>query len=171
MAQNFMAPIWMTFKPALELDAHIRKSEKGSLVVYADSIKRKETDEKTGDEIDREIPQRENVDSAVGLPVVAERARNRSGCMFGVPRPNPRPHPFFQVIDDMVGNPGVDVLLFGYLHCVSPLRAFKKLDSLVMERCCAERPEQSKGSRFVAGDSSTLDGGKGRLCYGSRTRE
>ena len=46
----------MTFKQASELDAHIRKGEKGSLVVYADSITRKETDEKTGDEIDREIP-------------------------------------------------------------------------------------------------------------------
>jgi antirestriction protein ArdC len=56
MAQNFAAPIWMTFKQASELDAHIRKGEKGSIVVYADSITRKETDEKTGDEIDREIP-------------------------------------------------------------------------------------------------------------------
>ncbi len=56
MAHNFAAPIWMTFKQASELDAHIRKGEKGSLVVYADSITRKETDEKTGDEIDREIP-------------------------------------------------------------------------------------------------------------------
>ena len=56
MAQNFAAPIWMTFKQAMELDAHIRKGEKGSLVVYADSITRKETDEKTGDEIEMEIP-------------------------------------------------------------------------------------------------------------------
>jgi antirestriction protein ArdC len=47
---------WMTFKQAMELDAQIRKGEKGSLVVYADSITRKETDEKTGNEIDREIP-------------------------------------------------------------------------------------------------------------------
>ena len=39
-----------------------------------------------------------------------------------------------------------------------------------MERCLAERPEQSQGSRFVAGDSFTLDGGKGRLCYGFRAR-
>jgi antirestriction protein ArdC len=38
MAQNFAAPIWMTFKQAMELDAHIRKGQKGSLVVYADSI-------------------------------------------------------------------------------------------------------------------------------------
>jgi antirestriction protein ArdC len=56
MAQNLAAPIWMTFKQALELDAVIRKGEKGSLVVYASSIRRKETDESTGDEIDREIP-------------------------------------------------------------------------------------------------------------------
>jgi antirestriction protein ArdC len=56
MAQNCAAPVWMTFKQAKELDAQIRKGETGSLVVYADSITRKETDEKTRDEIDRKIP-------------------------------------------------------------------------------------------------------------------
>src|ERR1700674_2512388 len=75
IAQNFAAPIWMTFKQASELDAHIRKGEKGSLVVYADSITRKETDEKTGDEIDREIPFLKgytvfNVEQIEGLPEV-----------------------------------------------------------------------------------------------------
>jgi antirestriction protein ArdC len=75
MAQNFAAPIWMTFKQASELDAHIRKGEKGSLVVYADSITRKETDEKTGGEIDREIPFLRgytvfNVEQIEGLPEV-----------------------------------------------------------------------------------------------------
>jgi antirestriction protein ArdC len=75
LAQNFAAPIWMTFKQAWELDAHIRKGEKGSLVVYADSITRKETDKKTDDEIDREIPILKgytifNVEQIEGLPVV-----------------------------------------------------------------------------------------------------
>ena len=56
MAQKFSAPIWMTFKQATELDGHIRKGEKRSLVVYADSITRTETDEETGGEIEREIP-------------------------------------------------------------------------------------------------------------------
>jgi antirestriction protein ArdC len=75
MAQNFAAPVWMTFKQATELDAHIRKGAKGSLVVYADSITRKETDEKTGDEIDREIPFLKgytvfNVEQIDGLPEV-----------------------------------------------------------------------------------------------------
>ncbi|MGA2890971.1 MAG: zincin-like metallopeptidase domain-containing protein [Terracidiphilus sp.] len=73
MTQNFAAPIWMTFRQAAELDAHIRKGEKGSLVVYADSITRKETDDKTGDEIDREIPFLKgytvfNVEQIDGLP-------------------------------------------------------------------------------------------------------
>src|SRR6202020_2631088 len=75
MAQNFAAPVWMTFKQASELEAHIRKGEKGSLVVYADSIKEKETDEKTGDEIDWEIPFLKgytvfNVEQIEGLPEV-----------------------------------------------------------------------------------------------------
>ena len=116
------------------------------------------------------LAQRENVDSAVRLPIVAEWAGNPPCCMFGIPWPNPRPHAFFQVADDLVGNPGVNVLLFGSLHCFSPLRAFKNLHSLVVERSCAERPEQSQGSRFVAGDSFTLDGGKGRLCCRFRAR-
>ena len=34
--KGYAAPIWMTFKQALELGAHVRKGEKGSLVVYAD---------------------------------------------------------------------------------------------------------------------------------------
>ena len=87
MAQNFAAPIWMTFKQASELDAHIRKGEKGSLVVYADSITRKETDEKTGDEIDREIPFLKgytvfNVEQIDGLPEVyyAKAAPNPGPC-------------------------------------------------------------------------------------------
>src|SRR5437868_81184 len=75
MAQNFSAPIWTTFRQALELKGNVRKGEKGSLVVYTDSITRKETDEKTGDEIDREIPFLKgytvfNVEQIEGLPEV-----------------------------------------------------------------------------------------------------
>jgi len=75
LAQNFAAPIWMTFRQASQLDGHIRKGEKGSLVVYADSITRKETDDKTGDEIECEIPFLKgytvfNVEQIDGLPEV-----------------------------------------------------------------------------------------------------
>jgi antirestriction protein ArdC len=47
MEKGYAAPIWMTFKQALELGAHVRKGEKGSLVVYADTITRTETDKDT----------------------------------------------------------------------------------------------------------------------------
>lgn len=43
--RGYAAPIWMTFKQALELGGHVRKGEHGSLVVYADRIHRTETNE------------------------------------------------------------------------------------------------------------------------------
>jgi antirestriction protein ArdC len=56
MEKGFAAPIWMTFKQALEFDAHVRKGEQGSLVVYADKIIRSEPDAATGEEAERAIP-------------------------------------------------------------------------------------------------------------------
>src|SRR6202049_2982876 len=50
MEKGFAAPIWMTFKQALEYNAHVRKGEQGSLVVYADKIIRAETDGDSGEE-------------------------------------------------------------------------------------------------------------------------
>ena len=74
-AQNFAAPIWMTFRQALELDAHVRKGEKGSLVVYANSFTRTEHDEKSGEDVEREIPYMKgytvfNVEQIEGLPEI-----------------------------------------------------------------------------------------------------
>ncbi len=54
--KGYSAPIWMTFKQALEFKAHVRKGEQGSLVVYADKITRSETDPTTGEEAERAIP-------------------------------------------------------------------------------------------------------------------
>jgi antirestriction protein ArdC len=73
MGKGFVAPIWMTFKQALELNAHVKKGEKGSLVVYASSVTRTETEEGTGNEIEREIPFMKgytvfNVEQIEGLP-------------------------------------------------------------------------------------------------------
>jgi antirestriction protein ArdC len=74
-AQGFAAPIWMTFRQALELDAHVRKGEKGSLVVYANAITRTERDEKSGEDVEREIPYMKgytvfNVEQIEGLPEI-----------------------------------------------------------------------------------------------------
>lgn len=71
--KGYAAPIWMTFKQALELKAHVRKGEHGSLVVYADKIVRTETDAKTGEESEHAIPFMKgytvfNVEQIEGLP-------------------------------------------------------------------------------------------------------
>jgi antirestriction protein ArdC len=73
VAQGFAAPIWMTFKQAQELKAHVRKGEKGNLVVYASTVTRTQTDEETGEEQERDIPFLKgytvfNVEQIDGLP-------------------------------------------------------------------------------------------------------
>lgn len=74
MEQGFAAPIWLTFRQALDLGAHVRKGEKGSLVVYADRIRKTETDQESGEELEREIPFLKgytvfNVEQIDGLPL------------------------------------------------------------------------------------------------------
>lgn len=71
--KGYASPVWMTFKQALEFNAHVRKGETGSLVVYADKITRTETDATTGEEAERAIPFMKgytvfNVEQIDGLP-------------------------------------------------------------------------------------------------------
>jgi antirestriction protein ArdC len=73
--QGFAAPIWMTFRQASELNAHVRKGEKGSLVVFSNTIIRTEHDDKTGEDAEREIPYLKgytvfNVEQIDGLPEI-----------------------------------------------------------------------------------------------------
>ena len=73
--QGYAAPIWMTFNQSCELNAHVRKGEKGSLVVYANSITRTEHVDKTGQDTEREIPYMKgytvfNVEQIEGLPEI-----------------------------------------------------------------------------------------------------
>lgn len=72
VAKGYAAPIWMTFKQALELNAHVRKGEHGSLVVYANSITKTEAGD-NGEDVEREIPFMKgytvfNVEQIEGLP-------------------------------------------------------------------------------------------------------
>jgi antirestriction protein ArdC len=73
MEKGYAAPVWMTFKQALDLKAHVRKGEQGSLVVYADKIIRAETDTATGEASQYAIPFMKgytvfNVEQIDGLP-------------------------------------------------------------------------------------------------------
>lgn len=72
VTRGFSAPLWMTFRQALELGAHVRKGERGSTVVYANRIKRTEAGD-DGRDVEREILFLKaytvfNVDQVEGLP-------------------------------------------------------------------------------------------------------
>lgn len=72
-ARGYAAPLWLTYKQAQELGAQVRKGEKGSLVVYANTIARTEQDEATGEDWEREIPFMKgytvfNAEQVEGLP-------------------------------------------------------------------------------------------------------
>lgn len=71
--RGYACPVWMTFKQALELGGCVRKGEHGSLVVYASTFTRTGTDDKTGEESERDIPFLKgytvfNVEQIDGLP-------------------------------------------------------------------------------------------------------
>jgi antirestriction protein ArdC len=117
MTKGFAAPIWMTFKQALELDAHVKKGEKGSLVVYASKVTRTETDSDSGEETERDIPFMKgytvfNVEQVEGLPAqyyakaeprldtLPDRARRSFLCGNGCHRPHGGNQAFYTMADD-----------------------------------------------------------------------
>lgn len=73
-AENgYAAPHWMTYRQAQDLGGQVCQGERGALVVYANAIKRTETDEKTGEAVEIEIPFMKgytvfNADQIDGLP-------------------------------------------------------------------------------------------------------
>ncbi len=72
MARGYTATTWMTYRQALELSAHVRNGETGTLVVFADRITRAE-DGENGESVERSIPYLKsytvfNVEQIDGLP-------------------------------------------------------------------------------------------------------
>jgi antirestriction protein ArdC len=70
MEKGYNCPLWCIYKQAAELGGQVRKGEKGSLVVYADTITKKDTDDK-GADIDIRNPLHErffNAEQVDGLP-------------------------------------------------------------------------------------------------------
>jgi hypothetical protein len=55
VSRGFTSPMWMTFKQSLKLGGHVRKGERGTMVVYANKITKTETDD-NGDDVERTVP-------------------------------------------------------------------------------------------------------------------
>jgi antirestriction protein ArdC len=54
--QGYSSPYWFGFQTALKLGAHVRKGEKGSMIVYANKTLKTEENPNTGEEEVRAIP-------------------------------------------------------------------------------------------------------------------
>jgi len=70
--KGYTQSVWMTYRQASELGAHVRKGERGSMVVYADRVTRTEANDQ-GEEVERAIPFMKsytvfNVQQIEGLP-------------------------------------------------------------------------------------------------------
>lgn len=55
VARGYSAPIWMTFRQALDLGGAVRRGETGTTVVYANRLTKAETDDQ-GQAVERSIP-------------------------------------------------------------------------------------------------------------------
>jgi antirestriction protein ArdC len=55
LRRQFTCSLWMTYRQAAELGGQVRRGEKGSLVVYASSLKRRETAD-DGEELEYQVP-------------------------------------------------------------------------------------------------------------------
>ena len=70
--KGYKSAIWMTFRQAQELSAHVRKGEHGSLVVYANTFTKTEQNDE-GEDVEHEVPFLKgytvfNVEQIEGLP-------------------------------------------------------------------------------------------------------
>jgi antirestriction protein ArdC len=71
--KQYVSPLWVTFQQAKELGGFVKKGEKGTGIVYANSFEKKETDHETGEEKTERIPYLKsytvfNAEQVEGLP-------------------------------------------------------------------------------------------------------
>lgn len=103
MERHYAAPIWMTFRQALELGGHVRKGEKGSPVVYANTIVKTEEGD-NGEDEERAIPFLKaytvfNVDQIDDLPAH----------YYAVANTEPNPDQRIAHAEDFFGATGFDI--------------------------------------------------------------
>lgn len=51
--RGYEVPGWLTYKQATQLGGHVRKGEKGTMIVFMKKVRKTETDEATGEEKDK----------------------------------------------------------------------------------------------------------------------
>ena len=103
LARGFSAPIWMTFKQAIELGGAVRKGESGTMVVFASRFTKTEVGV-AGEEFDREIPFR----SAYTVFCV-EQIDDLPDHYYGRPQPTIAPAQRIAHVDAFFANTGATI--------------------------------------------------------------
>jgi antirestriction protein ArdC len=133
IAKGYHAPIWMTFKQAIDLGGGVRKGEKGSLTVFADKITRTDVNSATGEESPVEIHYTKgykvfNVEQIDGLPAH----------YYGKPAPRLDPLPRIEHAEVFFAATGADIRHGGDRACYAtgtdhiqmpPFEAFRDAES------------------------------------------
>jgi antirestriction protein ArdC len=90
--KGYTCPLWLTFQQTKELGGHVKKGEKGTMVVYANTFEKKEQNAETGEETTERIPFLKsytvfNAEQTEGLPghyyAQAEAPRNLAERLAG----------------------------------------------------------------------------------------
>jgi antirestriction protein ArdC len=124
LEQGYTAPVWMTFKQALQLKANVRKGEKGTLVVYADAVTRKESDDR-GEHIERRIP---FLKSYTVFNVA--QIENLPAAFYAQPEPRSEPLKRIARAEAFVGASGADIRHAGNQAFYSPSRDIVQMPPL-----------------------------------------
>jgi antirestriction protein ArdC len=121
LRQQFTSPLWMTYRQAAERGGQVRRGEKGSLVVYADTFTRRQTGE-DGQEQEHEVPFLKsytvfNVEQIDGLPApYSARAEVPAHCVERIER-----------AERFFAGAGADVRHGGAIACYVPSGDFVQM--------------------------------------------
>jgi antirestriction protein ArdC len=118
MVKGYRIPAWLTFRQANALGGHVRKGEKATHIVYASTFTKTDTDPKTGEQVEEQIPFLRwytvfNVEQTEGLP----------GHLYHIADPKPVEQALASV-EEFIGKLGADVRHFGDRACYRPTEDF-----------------------------------------------
>lgn len=119
--KGYTSPTWMTYKQAETLNAHVRKGEKGSLVVFADRYTKTEANDK-GEDVEHSIPFMKaytvfNVQQIEGLPAQYQPT----------PAPDTAPLPLFEDAEKFFAGTGAEFRHGGNRAFYAPAADFIQL--------------------------------------------
>lgn len=118
--RGYASPFWMTYRQAMELGGQVRKGEKSELIVYANKATKKETNDDTGEETERQFNFLKtycvfNADQIDGLP---DHFNARAAATYN------NTDQAVRIADDFIAATGAEIRIGGDRAFYSPAHDF-----------------------------------------------